>query len=135
MGDGPALAAAIAPPATVPAAVTEYFEALNAEDFARLERTWSATGELRAVGSRPRRGIDEVMAYFRPLFEPWAEHLDQPTRTLVAGDAVVVEVRFSGRTPGGRELAFDAVDVFDLADGRIERLSTWYDLTWVRRQL
>lgn len=134
-GGGPVVAGRGAPPADVPAAVREYFEALNSEDFARLERTWSPNGELRAVGSRPRRGIEEVMAYFRPLFEPWAEHVDRPTRTIVAGDAVVVEVRFSGRMHDGRELEFDAVDVFDLAGGRIERLSTWYDLVWVRGQL
>jgi ketosteroid isomerase-like protein len=118
-----------------PAPVREYFEALNAEDFPRLERAWAADGELRAVGSRPRRGIEEVMAYFHPLFEPWAEHLDQPTRTIVSGDVVVVEIRFTGRTHGGRELSFDAVDVFDLAGGAIARLTTWYDLAWVRKQL
>lgn len=119
----------------LPTVVQAYFDALNAEDFTRLEQTWAVDGELRAVGSRPRRGIDELMAYFRPLFDPWAEHLDQPTRCIGSGDAVAVEVRFTGRTHGGTALTFDAVDVFDLADGRIARLSTWYDLVWVRKQL
>lgn len=119
----------------LPAAVRDYFDALNAEDFEALERAWSRAGELRAVGSRPRQGIEEVMAYFRPLFAPWAEHRDQPTRVIGEGDAVVVEVRFTGRTEAGRELIFDAVDVFDLRDGVIARLSTWYDLAWLRRQL
>jgi ketosteroid isomerase-like protein len=122
-------------PAEVPAPVREYFAALNAEDLPRLEQTWSAGAELRAVGSRPRRGRDEVMAYFRPLFEPWAEHLDQPTRVIVADDTAVVEVHFTGRTHAGHELVFDAIDVFELAGGRIERLSTWYDLVWLRKQL
>jgi hypothetical protein len=49
----------------------------------------------------------------------------------------VVEVSFTGRTTAGRAVAFDAVDVFDLApgSGRIRRLSTWYDTAAVRRQV
>jgi ketosteroid isomerase-like protein len=119
----------------LPAVVRDYFDALNAEDFDALERLWSPDGELRAVGSRPRQGIENLMAYFRPLFDPWVEHLDQPTRVIGEGDAVVVEVRFSGRTETGRDLVFDAVDVFDLGGEGIERLCTWYDLAWLRGQL
>ena len=119
----------------LPAPVQTYFDAINAEDLAALEPLWTPTAELRAVGTRTRRGIEEVMDYFRPLFDPWAEHLDQPTRLIGEGDAVAVEIRFTGRTEAGRELTFDAVDVFDLAAGRIERLSTWYDLAWLKKQL
>lgn len=119
----------------LPTVVTDYFDALNAEDFEALEGVWTEDAEVRAVGSRARVGLEEVMAYFRPLFGPWTEHRDQPTRVIGEGDAVVVEVRFSGRTEAGKELAFDAVDVFDLRDGRIAALTTWYDLVWLRGQL
>jgi len=121
----------------LPAPVQTYFDALNAEDIAALRPLWAPNVELRAVGSRARRGLEEVMEYFGPLFDPWVEHLDLPTRVIgdPDGDAVAVEVRFTGRTEGGRELTFDAVDVFDLADGKIRRLSTWYDLVWLRKQL
>jgi ketosteroid isomerase-like protein len=121
----------------VPAAVTAYFESLNAEALDRLAELWTPDAELRAVGSRPRHGRDQVMAYFASLFGPWAEHEDRPTRSIVAGDTVVVEIRFSGRTRDGKQLSFDAVDVFDLelAQGAIARLTTWYDLAWVRSQL
>jgi uncharacterized protein (TIGR02246 family) len=116
-------------------AVRAYFDALNAEDWPRLSELWAEDAELRAVGARPRRGREQIMSYFRPLFEPWARHRDTPTRVIADGDAVVVEVEFTGMTRDGRELSFDAVDVFDLADGAIARLSTWYDLAWVRKQL
>jgi hypothetical protein len=46
-----------------------------------------------------------------------------------------VEVAFTGRTTAGRPVAFDAVDVFDLAGPRIRRLSTWYDTAAARRQV
>jgi ketosteroid isomerase-like protein len=119
----------------VPASVRRYFEALNAEDWREFPTVWADDAELQAVGSRSRHGRQEIMDYFRGVFQPWAEHRDQPTRYIVAGDSVVAEVQFTGVTHGGREVGFDAVDIFDLEDGAIARLSTWYDLTWVRRQL
>jgi ketosteroid isomerase-like protein len=131
----PRVAGGVVSAAEVPAAVTAYFDALNAEDLDALGGLWAPTAELRAVGSRPRHGRDQVSAYFRPLFEPWAAHLDRPTRYIVAGDTVVVELTFTGTTRAGKGLAFDAVDVFDLHDGLITRLTTWYDLAWVRKQL
>jgi hypothetical protein len=121
--------------AELPAPVRTYFEALNAEDFSRLATIWSATSELRAVGARDRHGPEEIMSYYRPLFGPWAEHEDRPTRVVVADDVAVVEVSFAGVTHAGTEIAFDAVDVFDLAHGQVERLTCWYALAWLRKQL
>jgi uncharacterized protein (TIGR02246 family) len=115
--------------------IRAYFDALNAEDWPRMAALWADHAELRAVGARPRRGREQIMSYFTPLFEPWARHRDTPTRFIGDGDAVVVEVEFTGTTHDGRELSFDAVDVFDLAGGAIARLTTWYDLAWVRKQL
>lgn len=119
----------------LPECVRAYFETINAEDFERLSVLWSPSAELRAVGSRPRRGRDEIMAFYRGLFGPWATHLDRPTRNVVADDVVVCEIEFEGVTHAGKALAFGALDVFDLIDGSIARLTTWYDLSWVRSQL
>jgi ketosteroid isomerase-like protein len=118
-----------------PGCVRSYFEAINAEDFERLASVWTPTGELRAVGARPRRGPEEIVSYFRGAFVPWASHVDQPTRVIVAHDVVVTEIEFKGVTHYGKELAFNALDVFDLTGGSIARLTTWYDLAWVRSQL
>lgn len=122
-------------PADVPEAVVAYFGALNAEDFARLKQLWAPDAELRAVGSRPRTGRDDIMAYFRPIFEPWPVHSDTPTRFIVAGNTVVAEVSFTGRSASGKDVTFDAIDVFDLVGSSIRKLTTWYDLSWVRRQI
>jgi ketosteroid isomerase-like protein len=119
----------------VPSMVTGYFDALNREDWALMRELWDVNAELRAVGARPRRGRDEVVSYLEPIFGPWATHLDQPTRFIVAPSTVVVEVRFTGVTHAVRELPFDAVDVFDTDDHAILRLTTWYDLAWLRKQL
>ncbi|MBF6621389.1 MAG: nuclear transport factor 2 family protein [Patulibacter sp.] len=129
-GSGAVGTIAVAPPV-----VRGFFEALNAEDWGRMATSWAADAELRAVGARPRRGRAEIMTYYDGLFGPWPQHHDEPTRVIVAGDVVVVEVRFSGTSASGKQIEFDAVDVFDLADGAIRRMTSWYDLAWVRGQL
>ena len=77
------------------------------------------------------------MAYYPRVLAGYAEHEDRPVRRIKDGSTVVVEVAFTGRTTAGRAVAFDAIDVFDLApgSGRIRRLSTWYDTAAVRRQV
>ena len=115
--------------------IYRYFAHINAEDWSAFAQLWDDRSELQAVGSRPRQGATEIEAFYRSLFTPWRAHQDLPVRVLPSGDAVTVEVHFDGVTHDGREVAFDAVDVFDLEDGRIRKLSTWYDLVLVRRLL
>jgi ketosteroid isomerase-like protein len=116
--------------------IAGYFAAINGERWDALRRLWTEDAEVRAVGARPRHGPDDIVDYFAGgLFGAWKVHVDTPTRALPSGDAVTVEVRFDGETHDGRRLSFDAVDVFDLCDGRIARLTNWYDLVRVRRML
>ena len=75
------------------------------------------------------------MEYYRGLFDPWAAHTDHPDRAIGGGDAVAVEITFTGTTHEGREISFPAVDVFDLQEGKISRLAIFYDLAWLRKQM
>jgi uncharacterized protein (TIGR02246 family) len=117
--------------------VTAYFAAVNAEDWAALAGLWEPDAELIATGAGPRHGREAILAYYPRVLAGYAEHEDRPVRYITDGSTVVVEVSFTGRTTAGRAVAFDAVDVFDLApgSGRIRRLSTWYDTAAVRRQV
>lgn len=117
--------------------VSAYFAAVNAEDWAALAGLWEPDAELVATGARPRYGREAIVAYYPKVLAGYAEHVDRPVRYIRDRSAVVVEVAFTGRTTAGRPVAFDAVDVFDLApgSGRIRRLSTWYDTAAVRRQV
>jgi ketosteroid isomerase-like protein len=123
-------------PSPCPPAIAAYFAAVNARDWDRLAEVFADDAEIRPPGVEPRRGRDDVLAYYPPLLATFAEHHDEPIRVHVAGDVVTVEIAFTGRTVEGVPLAFDAVDVFDLdAEGRIVRLSLWYDTRSVIRQL
>ena len=115
--------------------VSAYFAAVNAEDWAALAELWEPDAELAATGARPRYGREAILAYYPRVLAGYAEHEDRPVRRIKDGSTVVVEVSFTGRTTAGRRVAFDAVDVFDLAGPRIRRLSTWYDTLAVRRQV
>jgi len=115
--------------------VGAYFAAVNAEDWAALAELWKPEAQLVATGARPRHGREAILAYYPRVLAGYAEHEDRPVRRIKDGSTVVVEVSFSGHTTAGRAVAFDAVDVFDLAGPRIRRLSTWYDTAEVRRQV
>jgi hypothetical protein len=89
-----------------------------------------------APGVASRRGPEAIEAYFQAALSLYPEHLDDPTRIIVAGRTVTVEIRFTGALASGAPVTFDAVDVFDLDDdARITRLSSWYDSHDVRSQL
>jgi ketosteroid isomerase-like protein len=118
--------------ADVPAVIGSYVDTLNAEDWAGFEKLWHPDASLRAVGTRRRQGLADVLAYYHAALAPWVEHRDEATRCLPCGDAVTVELHFRGRTEGGAVVEFDAVDVFDLRHGQIQALSTWYDIAAVR---
>jgi ketosteroid isomerase-like protein len=114
-----------------------YFAGVNEERFADVAALFTEDGELHAPGLlEPRRGHADIADYYGAALRPYPEHRDEPTRTIVAGATATVEIHFSGALAGGARLEFDAVDVFDLADdGRIVRLSSWYDSHAVRQWL
>jgi len=69
------------------------------------------------------------------LLAPFPAHLDDPLRVLVAGDSATVEIHFTGTMHDGRVVEFDALDVFDLEDGRVRRLRYWYDSAPIMAQM
>lgn len=112
-----------------------YFHSLDTEDWTTMRELWHPDGEMRAPGARPRVGVEDVLGYFAHLFDPWKVHEDRPVRIIpsASGTSATVEVLFVGTMQDGREAQFDAVDVFDFEDGRIRKLSNWYDLVYVRK--
>ena len=107
--------------------VKDYFTALNDEDWDLMSSVLHPELDLIPSGSRPRIGSDKAIAMFQKIFERFPVHQDNPTRFICDDSTVVVEITFNGATQDGREVAFDAVDIFDVEDGRICRLSQWFD--------
>ncbi len=107
--------------------IQSYFTALNTEDWELMATVLHPEVDLVPTGSRPRTGSDKAIAMFQKIFERFPVHADDPTRYICDGSTVVVEITFTGATADGLDVTFDAVDIFDVEDGRICRLSQWFD--------
>lgn len=120
---------------SVPEAVNTYFESINNEDWDRLATIWQDHAELIPMGAPSSRGKDEIVEFYPKTLASWMAHLEDPVRFHVAGDTVIAEIHVTGKSATGIEVEFDAVDVFDLVDGRIQRLTNWYDTAALRTLL
>ncbi len=107
--------------------VQSYFTALNTEDWELMASVLDPEVDLVPTGSRPRTGSDKAIAMFQKIFGRFPVHVDDPTRFICDGGTVVVEITFTGATADGLDVTFDAVDIFDVENGRICRLSQWFD--------
>ena len=116
------------------AVVRDYFAAVNDRRYEDLAALFHDDAVLRPVGSRPRTGRAEIAAYYPPLLAGFVRSHDELVAVHVAGDVVTAEIAFSGTTVAGRPVAFEAVDVFRVNDGRITTLRILYDLLDVIRQ-
>jgi ketosteroid isomerase-like protein len=116
--------------------VQAYFQGINDERYDDVAALFAPDGVLIAPGIEPKVGPEAVATYFRAALRLYPEHYDDPTRIIEAGSTVTVEIRFTGRLSNGAPMEFDAIDVFDLDDeGRIVKLSSWYDSHAVRTTL
>lgn len=114
--------------------VAAYFSAVNERRFDDLIALFHDDAEVRPVGARRRVGREDIAAYYPPLLAGFSASHDDPQEVHVAGEVVTVEIAFTGTTVGGREVAFDAVDVFRIRSGRIASLRILYDILDVIRQ-
>ena len=117
------------------AAVEAYFRAVNADAFADLAEVFAEDVEIHTVGAGPVVGREAALAHFPAVLANYAEHSDRVTRWIETPETIVTEIDFEGKLADGRPVAFSALDVFDLRDGRIVRVTTWYDTRDVRRQV
>ncbi|MBH99043.1 MAG: hypothetical protein CL467_00375 [Acidimicrobiaceae bacterium] len=115
--------------------VDRYFSALNDEDYVVLEEVFHPSAVLRPPGTRIRDGRDEILRFFRKVFEKFPQHADDPSRVLTDGNCLVVEIDFSGVTSSQKPVSFRAVDIFDIEDSQIINLSQWFDTSDVARQV
>jgi steroid delta-isomerase-like uncharacterized protein len=117
------------------AAVEGYFAAINSDSFADLASVFAEDVEIHTVGGQPVVGREAALAHFPQVLATYAEHEDRVTRWIETSEAIVTEIDFEGKLADGRAVVFPALDVFDLRDGRITRVTTWYDTRDVRRQV
>ena len=112
----------------VPEAIRRYFHGVNTEDWADFRGIWHDDAVVEVVGGIRVQGWNEILPYYTRALSGFPVHHDDPYAVHVAGDTVTVEIAFTGETVEGVATSFEAVDVFTLDEGRVRKLTTWYDL-------
>jgi steroid delta-isomerase-like uncharacterized protein len=124
------------------------YEYWNAREFDQLAGLIAEGGEIVLVGSDTRfRGPDGSLDFSRMWADGFPDGKVTIERTVVSGDTVVVEFTGKGthtgtlRGPGGdipatgRSVTLQLCDVHDIRDGKIRRLSSYFDSASLLQQL
>lgn len=114
-----------------------YFAALNGEDWDTVRTLFVPDAVLdgRAVGLGERKGIDDIVKFYKRVFEKFPTHADEPQTFIVDGDLAAVSISFEGTTTDGKPCSFSAVDIFHMDGGNIVKLEQWYDTAEIARQV
>ena len=105
-----------------------YFDGVNNENWEDFRGIWHEDAVVDVTGGLHFEGIEEIAPYYPRVLKNFPVHYDDPYAVHIAGDVVTVEIAFRGETLDGVTAEWEAVDVFTLEDGRIRKLTTWYDM-------
>ncbi len=105
-----------------------YFAAVNQKKMDDLGAVFAEDGMLTFPMLSPIKGRTAIREFYTGVLQFYPKAFDDVTRWFVsaAGD-VAAEIHFEGRTATGRDVVFDAVDVFIIKDGLIQDLHIFYD--------
>ena len=116
-------------------AARAYFDAVHAGDADRLATVFSEDAVLRFPTLDPIQGRAAIRAFYANVFVFYTHRADRITRWFHGEDAVAAEIHFEGHTNTGKDVVFDAVDVFTVAGGLITGLEIFYDSARVLQML
>lgn len=116
-------------------AARAYFDAVHAGDTGRLASLFTDDAVLRFPTLDPIAGREAIRAFYANVFTFYARRSDRVTRWFHAENAVAAEIHFEGRTSGGKDVVFDAVDLFTVSGGKITRIEIYYDSARVMQML
>ena len=108
-----------------------YFDGVNNENWEDFRGIWHEDAVVDVTGGLHFEGVEEIVPYYPRVLKNFPVHYDDPYAVHVAGDVVTVEIAFRGETLDGVTAEWEAVDVFTLENGRIRKLTTWYDMGYV----
>lgn len=117
-------------------AVQAYFEAVHAGRADQLAEVFTESAALYFPMQEPVRGRGAIRAFYEGVFAFYTRRSDSVSRWFFSEDgSVAAEIHFEGRTSDGKDVVFDAVDVFSVEDGKISRLQIFYDSARVLKML
>jgi steroid delta-isomerase-like uncharacterized protein len=121
-----------------------YFEAVANRDTTAMARHWRPDGVDDLVPLGPLRGTDEIVAFFRDLFQAVPDIETTVTRVVAGETQAAVEWRMSGHftggpfqgvDPTGRRVEIRGLDLLEIEDGQIVGNTAYYDGMTFARQI
>ncbi len=105
-----------------------YFTAVNESRLDDLAAVFAEDAVLSFPMLPPVVGRKAIREFYAGVLVFYPERRDDITRWFVSeGGDVAAEISFVGRTSSGRNVAFDAIDVFTVRNGAIQKLTIYYD--------
>lgn len=114
--------------------LVRYFDRVNAGKVDGLLELFTEGAVIVPSSGGTCRGRSAIGDYYHATLGRFSEHHDEPRRVHVAPTAIIVELHFEGRLQEGPRLSFDALDVFEFVDAKIDRIDLWADTAGISRQ-
>jgi ketosteroid isomerase-like protein len=108
--------------------VRAYFAAVNETRLDDLTSLFAKGASLHFPLSEPIIGREAIGQFYANVLQFYPERFDEVRRLFFSpkGD-VAAEIHFEGKTATGREVVFEAVDLFTIREGLIQKLQIFYD--------
>ena len=118
------------------AVAKRYFASVNQTRLDDLALVFAEDALLTFPALEPIRGRQNIRNFYAGVLDFYPQRHDGVTRWFVCenGD-IAAGIHFEGKTLTGREVIFDAVDVFTIRDGMIQDLHIYYDSIKVARMV
>jgi len=108
--------------------VRAYFAAVNETRLGDLVALFAPDASLHFPMSDPIVGREAIGQFYANVLQFYPERFDDVRRLFFSPEGdVAVEIHFEGTTQTGRRVVFEAVDLFTIREGRIQRLQIFYD--------
>lgn len=116
--------------------VQRYFCSLNETRLDRLGDVFAEDATLHFPTYEPIRGLAAIRSFYTAVLKHYPKHFDNPVKFFFSEDGnIAVEIHFEGETIQGQPIVFDAVDVFEVENGRVKNLHIRYDSAKVAQML
>lgn len=116
--------------------VRSYFDTIPSGELDDLASLVAEDASRHFPLSDPIVGPGAIRQFYEGVFNIYSKRSDRVSRLFLSQDeSVAAEIHFGGRTSAGKEGTCDAVDLFTLAEGNIQKLQIFCDSPGVMKML
>ncbi len=116
--------------------VLAYFKAVDEMRLDELMRLFDEHASLHYPLSEPIVGKENIRSFYQGVFMKYARGKDHIKRLYFSDDCgVAAEIFFEATLKTGKEVAFEAVDLFTISNSKIQRIQVNYDSAKVMQDI